>query len=909
MITPEYIEGTLALFDLPIASGRGSSARNEVTLKQLSSILLPDPEAIDLFLWMLDIPPTTYKHDVKIFHKWLKIATADHQEIKRTLRKYHQPIATGPGSFFRNRSTYRSLTRDYNLEPQLPQLSLDVIDVFAPYNRKQHFKIRLYIHVSDSIIEREIDIKVKPYKLEDEVLKVYRNRYASVGTLTSWERITGSTRSSNLHVIENGKIYSTLSQDIKNVLDQELYNNASLNCVTTFAKRFNLDGYYDGMTTECFIAQAIKDNIQVLDNQLKPYEPIKNPFASVIAYNGHVLSVDPSSVKYPCVKENVKLSDEEFDNIYDSAISSHEQIVHDIKIYTGVYGKMLNSFCIDNEKVRYVRQSHPLGFNPTLIIKNILKPYCSSFYSLYEKNHAIYSGHATYKMHAYDLKRAYINAFKNITVIPCISNLKVSPNRAMAIDSMENWVVVTDKFKYCGVSFPPSLLYYTEAVAMNAPIKYCHHIDSRHNVSDLYSKIYDEIANSYINIYDKPSKYKIINELKRADNITDYVDQCLRLALGSMISDNRYRSCERVYVGYLDQIMSDDFDGARHITPETLPFIDYFYCNIHFAMSVEYRKLMMEAIELKPSAVFVDCVYFKHEVTLSDNFRECASATKDCERIYQDWHDGVEVIKGTAGSGKTYSCSSCVDLVIVPQNRLQLAWNGVPCRTYQYFSQKHTFPVINVLAIDEAFQSHPKIVNSIIGFCIYNGIEVKVIGDPYQLQPICPDVDAPTLNAFMFCDPDRVFTHNYRNSINYKEILTHPDTPEYRKEIFDKYLADKLVDESDDIVYCYRTGLFGTDSTREKHEQLYAQRVKGKTDYYVRCTRCCTIHGEKYYNGMIYPVNDHIRNSSAFVISNVYSIYTTQGQSITDLKLLAEDREFYYQNMNILYVLISRIVE
>ena len=75
----------------------------------------------------------------------------------------------------------------------------------------------------------------------------------------------------------------------------------------------------------------------------------------------------------------------------------------------------------------------------------------------------------------------------------------------------------------------------------------------------------------------------------------------------------------------------------------------------------------------------------------------------------------------------------------------------------------------------------------------------------------------------------------------------------------------------------------------------------------MRCIKNCEYKHKPYYNGVIYKVNPDIVNSKHFVISNVYSIYTTQGQTMDKINLLRDDYESYYSSIEMVYVLISRL--
>ena len=800
-----------------------------------------------------------------------------------------------------------------------------------------------------------------------ETLPIVINKMFPTFTLISYEI------DEEVHVV-NDYIYNenTLMDDY---LDEFLFANMQGNCVSIFKNKYNLDNkYYDGMTMRDFIYACDEDNILIRNNYLQKVNDVKNPIIQVICYNGHITSLTPYEVKNICVRTNVELEDEEFEDFYLKCLDNPDQyVITNIRTYDGVYGKILKSFQLLNDTHTYKRKGLKLSesgnicYTPTQVIKEMLRPYGCSFFNNYEKNHALYSGRADCGDYGYDLNQAFINAFKNIRKIPIIENFPVTYKRAMLIDSdINNWVCTTDTFTYNNIKFPKSLLFLTEAIEYNAPVLECFYISYYKKVNG--EKLYDEMVKVIEANFNRESKYKHYDTLtkgkkiltnKTINNRNLYVENCLRIALGNM-----ERTCvekyDKCYVSYLKNIF--DKDKCPYILEpmKKLSVQKIFYINVHLAMSQQYRKMIMEI--KNPKAVFCDCVYVESPIKTSKYWKPEGQLLtgKNCAKEYTNY-EKFNVIVGGAGSGKTYEMMNRLDpkntLVIIPQYRLKLTWDGFECTSFQRIEKNFKFTNKPIICVDEAFQMDGKTINKIIGMANYYGIKLYLVGDPAQFQPVNKYNDARDA-CFKFMTPTEKITGNYRNNINYAEIFKtyarHKNPANYLKSVFDKYLGKYLIDEDfNNPVYCFKTGssngtkmdelyklieelhnekindmekaevykekinkaikeiqtLRKTETTQQKHERLYREYVAKNNikDYYVRCIKNCEYKHKPYYNGVIYKVNPDIANSKHFVISNVYSIYTTQGQTMDKINLLRDDYESYYSSIEMVYVLISRL--
>ena len=282
------------------------------------------------------------------------------------------------------------------------------------------------------------------------------------------------------------------------------------------------------------------------------------------------------------------------------------------------------------------------------------------------------------------------------------------------------------------------------------------------------------------------------------------------------------------------------------------------------------------------------------------------------------------LITGAAGTGKTTyikeMISPDVAIVIVPERRLSTVWDQYNTQTLQYISARHRMMNKPIVIIDEVYKFATEDLSNMLGYLRYLNVEVYMAGDAYQFEQIRGH--DRFYHRVYAMNPELVLTDNHRNNFDYKSMnLLEQKDKNVLKGLFDKYLAKFMIDEHDDDVfddinYCYRTGgshrdgyrTQANDATQRKYDQLYQAYVKkvNAEVVYARCIRNVNIKGKQYYNGVIYkmPVKGL---THAFIISNTYSIYATQGQSMKKIRLIRDDEKYYYENWRMLYVLISRL--
>lgn len=849
-------------------------------------------------------------------------------------------------------------------------------------NRERSYVVEYVIEVSNGAETRRATISASMVNLKDRVIE-YANRNLSFGRLISW-KLDGSPTThfvnDNVSGFAKGadeSVYIPPSEE--HILGQELFASMDGDCVTAFKSRYGIinDDIYDGMRTDDFVWMTAEYGVRCVDNEGEAYDNTGDGSrCTVVVFNGHVLSTPNDAVKrYHQFNNRVYMDDSTFEELYINTVDDHEKVIHDINVYDGAYGRWLRSFRIANDTTLYCRECCE---TPTAIIKRILQPYADHFYCSAEKALSVQSGVAPKGSHAYDMRAAYITAFRSITKVPEIANFPVDRNRAlrirpMMVDGNDSWAVVTKPTTYCGVSLPGTLMFMSEAVRYGADIEVAYPIVDWKDADgeQLYRTIADVIEKEYPK-HAHSTQYKMVTTLKKGeeDVVNEmvtcddgvernrYVDVCMRYAFGSMIGDGL--TTRTVYTGNLTDIDDATLCGSRveRMTSVSFSTKPRQYVSLHLAMANRYREMLEPMLRLKPVAVNCDCAYFMDELDeipsgwryegVIDADKVCAKApvmvmnevTREMEPITADH---VDIVKGLAGSGKTtmirdrYGLSD--PLVIVPSYRLaKTVWKTtsdgddvvatVVC--YQTMEASHQLPIRKRIIIDEAFQMNPMDVNVILGVAKSFHIPITLVGDPYQLRPVTmydnhhEHVNASFLNgigeAKTACGTaGEVIKANHRNRIDYEMFLKDygraTDKQAWLKGVYDSYMTQFEVDieeaaKGNAVVYCYITN--GDGATRQRYEQAYARYVEEtKPDIvYVRCTRNVKVDGESYCNGIIYEMpRERVGKlkRSCFVVSNVYSIYTTQGQTMSDIRLAVDDREYYYRDIRMLYVIVSRL--
>lgn len=929
MFDNDTIAGIYAiLYNRPWHEGRGAHAKHLSELRKYDVMLIPRDTVFDVML-ALDLPYKSYKQALNVVHRWLSLVTADHEQMKRTLKKHGKRVWTGRGAYFINQTAYFDLLNDLVFDFELqPTLSFDVLDTFDDAYLDMPVGITVILEVSNQEVTRHISAEqgITRRNLKKQ-LQEFINEHFPNFTLIN------HNIDEEAHVVNDYQYNkNTLAQDY---LDELLHANIRGNCVTVFKNKYGLDEkYYDGMSMRDFIYACNVDNIRIKNNYLQNVNDVESPRFEVIAYNGHICALNPNEVKNICVRTNKYLDDEEFERLYIEVINNPDKyVITNIRVYNGVYGKVLKSFQIMNETVTYRRSGLRVGeygnvcYTPTQVINELLRPYGCTFFNDYEKNHAIYSGYAPADSHAYDLNQAYINAFKNIRRVPLIANFPVTYKHAMLIDSnVDHWVCVVNPFKFNNIDFPHSLLFLTEALEYGATPIECFYIYAYKDMNG--SVMYENIIKTIEGQFNDNTPFKQYVKLTKGEEVLDnvtingrnkYVENCLRIALGNMerTCSERY---EKNYISYLDELMNTTKTPYILNPINKLSVLKTFYVNVHLAMAREYRKMIMTV--KNPLAVYCDCVYVNEKMDCGKLWKYCGTAiiNRDCKKEYMK-HTRFNVIVGLAGSGKTYKMKNTLDpditLVIIPQYRLKTAWEGFECTSYQRITKNFKFTAKPVVCVDEAFQMDGSAIDHLIGMCYYYGRSLFLVGDPYQFEPVNKFND-PRDACFRHMIPTEKILGNYRNKLNYAEIFKNyyeaRDKAAYLKKTFDRYLSKYLIDHDyENPVYCYSSGstlkVKNEKITMYKHEQAYQRYVKENniSSYFVKCIKNCEYKGTQYYNGVIYRVNPAIKNSAHFIISNVYSIYTTQGQTMEKINLLKDDYHLYYSSLEMVYVLISRL--
>ena len=722
----------------------------------------------------------------------------------------------------------------------------------------------------------------------------------------------------------------------------DLHASPEMNCVTNFKRKFkNLtQTYYDGMTQEEFLKKARIDNIAVYNNQMFEMTYNNNAKNHVICYNGHIL--ESNELINTTFNEIVELDINSFYSNFNEIIQNKENIVYDIKVYDGIYGKYLTQFCFNHKcyKLNY--------HNPMQEFLNPLNDnYACNFVHPAVSNCAVYSGEGN--EYGYDLNAAYINALKSVTKIPIIDNIPITKDyynkhfsNYDAVVLVENKIEATDTeigtkagFKYHGINFPPTLWYKSIAD------QYYMHYDKIYLITEWKEFNFDNFS-SLISIPGQMPTNKIFQwhdiQYKSKDK---YKEAVIRYALGAMITTIHNNKFKNVYTSYLDDILNDDLPHKYSIPNEVNSIKLSSLHNVYHAMKMEYYKQILELIDaFHPSGIFCDCIYVNDEISSDDCLKynlklESKNKFRNCNKTYTSdiSTSNIKLINGLAGYGKSYSVKNDIDvklhkddyIVIVPELRLRTVWEGFNVYSLQHILNSHKFPNKNLI-VDECYKFSTDSINYLIGYANMHQLTLFLIGDSFQLQQVIPIINGENIEEYVKrknlafriygMKPSIKLTKNYRNNINYMPILKSGKDENKRKELFQQYLSNNLVNINDftDVNYCFRTnGENNTTSIADQKYQEYVSTLPSDATVNIKCIKNYKNKQQKqFYNGLIYQIKKSelaYYPKTYFTISNTYSIYATQGQSIesSKLRLIKDDEKYYYNNFRILYVLISRL--
>ena len=684
-----------------------------------------------------------------------------------------------------------------------------------------------------------------------------------------------------------------------------LYGSNSMKCVSEFKNRFNLQdnkNYYDGMPTFKFYAETKKDNIAVYSNEFDLMNGV-NSEKRVMCYSGHILEEFPTN---PPVKKII-LSSEAFVKKWFELIKNKENCVNKIFMYNGAFGKYLKSFNFHTSK--YVRDFK----NPTELILEVLKPFSCSFNHPLVKNCAIYSGEVS-DCAGYDLNAAYVRALERVKFIPIIDNI---PLNDKAEKLYNNFVYLCDSFTYKNIKFPASFWYKEEVERLHLKVI------NRFMIKEFKpfdSKILHEALENYEDPEDDDlMKFKTIDKPKEGIR-NKWFETVIKYSLGHMISKKKERV--EVYSYYLNDIMNEKKHHTYTKIKDKFAYNPLFYHNVYFAMANEYHKKMIEYIDrFDVQGVFCDCFYIPFDAEQppeSEDYKfESSVEYRNCNKEFDNNPRYINVVMGTAGTGKTTymknNNSEKSSLVIIPERKLSLVWDGWNCQTIQYIKDSHFMPKAQNIIIDEFFKFNTDLLSEFIGVCRSYGLNIWMAGDPLQFEQV--GITKESKRIYLIDSKIEPLKMNHRNSLNYKEMGFIGELDKNKlKKLFDKYLKSYLVNPSmngffESINYCFRTN--GEDATLQKYDKLYLEYClkHHKKEVYARCIKNCHFNDKDYYNGVIYvlPLQWVQKHTSTFKISNNYSIYSTQGQTMSEIRLIADDEKYYFSSWRMLYVLISRL--
>ena len=690
---------------------------------------------------------------------------------------------------------------------------------------------------------------------------------------------------------------------------EDLYANQSLNCVSEFKNKYDLksEKYKDGMKLIDFLRLSENDNVQVINNDgIKLNNPTDEK-VKVCVYGGHILNSLPNNH----ITRTEILSSDEFVKKWFELREDKEKCLYHINLYDGCYGKGLLSFAYKN--IKYTRDV----IFPNRYVKKYFEPFKCSFNHPMINNFSVAFGEAT-DCAGYDLNMCYVQALKQVQQIPIIDNIPMTYEKAIKLFSLDKLVCLCEECYFGKIKFPSTFWYGEDVKKYNLkPIE-------TFLITDFKPFDYNDFI-KYLDAYEEPQNDELLsyNKLEQKREIVNgrnkWNETVIKRSLGSFITP-AYKFNSSI-MSYLEDLMNPSL--KHHITykPEQINFSHKFFHNVHFAMSNQYHHLLIDFINKYPvEAVYVDCLYVPVNQTIEPSPLYKLESYKESFKVnfsYKSYKKSpFHLITGTAGTGKTTYIKNLLSLlddplIVVPERRLSTVWapfNNIT--TFQYLSKRHFVSNSRYVVIDEVYKFNTDLLSEFLGFCRYHELEVYLAGDALQLEQI--DITKEKKRIYGM-KPELVLKHNYRNNIDYKNVILFKNDKNELKQVFDTYLKRYLVDETDpnifnEINYCYRTS---DNTTQQKYDKLYQAFVfkHNIKTVYARCIKNNIINNKSYYNGVIYklPQNFVISHKSTFTISNTYSIYATQGQTMEKIRLISDDEKYYYLTWRMLYVLISRL--
>lgn len=606
--------------------------------------------------------------------------------------------------------------------------------------------------------------------------------------------------------------------------------------------------YYGINDKRLYNGIILSDFIEIVDDLgiCEVYDNYRNKLNKTVSNNKAMYfnnHIIPTLPKEPAAKK-VEVR-ESITDLYLQNVKHHEFMTN-IKIYN----EDVSSF--ETATNRYVKRCG----DRNIALAEYRELYGCSWFNNYEKNVMIFNEHEGKSFYQVDCVRAYSNAYNRTTKIPIISNIRTKYPTGDYIVCVEiinkfQLLLTKENFKKYSKIIPMKIIYYQRVIEWR--------------------------------------KFERI-ELKKQD-INELLGCCL-------ISGQIKR------VQLITQQMHNLTMERRTLNKHYYPVDNFHLCNLHFAVMNNFYPLMFDLFKYNPIVFNIDSLYFSKE-----NYENIIKHVKNKE----DYHfNGLQeilinnvgrnktrnlqiVLSGSAGSGKTHLIRDLIkdykSFIMSTTNRLQNLWDNYNYSTLARVLKRHQLPEAEIYIIDEAYQCNTQDLSDILGIFEFYKLPAILIGDDKQFKAV--GLSATELFEISNMKKSVELFSNYRNDIDYKKL-----TGKNLKEYFDLYITCCDYD-SEQVNYAYLNATMNKYEGKKFYKATATKELKTKNGTFT------VFNGEYYdYN----KLNDILLSIPKILKpTSIKSIYTTQGQTMREIRVLKDDYDKYISNLTLCYVLISRI--
>lgn len=757
-------------------------------------------------------------------------------------------------------------------------------------NLKQYILYKPMIEELKGTVADRLNLSIpQKFKLLHENLHLnVEAEHGSSGHVTNTELyINGDADGADETILGNaglsGFMITNITADKSNDVEVEeivgIYANDNMDCVDVFKDYYGItDEQFPGreaLLRKLYNGIYLSDFIEIVDELgiCEVYDNYKNKLNKTVSdnkamyFNNHII---PTLPKEPAAKK--REIRESITDLYLQYVKNHEYLTN-IRIHTELDTGNHEVSTFETKDTKYVRRCG----DRNIALAEYRELYGCSWFNNYEKNVMIFNEHSGESLYQIDCVRAYSNAYNKTSKIPIISNIRTKypiEDYIVCVEISERFQLLLTKenFEKYKKIIPMKVIYYQRVIEW---------------------RTFERI------------------ELEKQD-INELLGCCL-------ISGNVKR------VQLITQRMDNLTIERRTLNKHYYPVSNSYLCNLHFAVMNNFYPLMFDLFKYSPIVFNVDSLYFSKE---------------DYEKVIKnvankkDYHfNGLQkilinnarrninrnlqiVLSGSAGSGKTHLIRDLIKdykpFIMSTTNRLQNLWDNYNYSTLARVLKRHQLPEAEIYIIDEVFQCNTQDLNDILGIFEFYKLPAILIGDDKQFKAV--GLSATELFEISNMKKSAELFSNYRNDIDYKKL-----NGRNIKEYFDAYITCCKYD-SEQVNYAFRNVTMNKYKGKKFYKATATKELNTKNLTSLKLFPERKNGSFKVFNGEYYDynkINDILltrtlsttRRATPNILkpTSIKSIYTTQGQTMREIRVLIDDYDHYISNLTLCYVLISRI--